>query len=75
MMSTQDFTQNDSSDLDTVFSILKKVEELEGINETFFYKFKQSDDSVKYVTNNSALYISIKKAFTPYAVLQMLRQI
>jgi hypothetical protein len=51
------------------------VEDLERVNETFFFKFNQEDESVKYVTNTSALYISIKRAFTPYAVLQMLRQI
>ena len=34
-----------------------------------------NDESVKEVTNNSAIYMSIKKAFTPYGVLHMLRQL
>lgn len=59
----------------SVFQMIDKVSELEKINETFHFKFKKEDESVKHVTNNSALYISIKRAFTPYAVIQMLRQI
>lgn len=55
--------------------MLDKLSELEKINETFHFKFNKDDESVKHVTHNSALYISIKRAFTPYAVLHMLRQI
>lgn len=72
-MNTLEFTQE--IDPTSIFEVLKKVEKLENINETYFFNFKQDDESVKYVTSNSALYISIKKAFTPYAVLHMLRQI
>ena len=59
----------------SVFQILDKISELEKINETFHFKFNKQDESVKHVTNSSPLYISIKKAFTPFAVLHMLRQI
>jgi len=52
---------------------LKKTEELERINETYYFKFNYQDESVKNAINNSAIYMSIKKAFTPYAVLHMLR--
>lgn len=60
---------------DSIFTLVSKTEELEKLNETFFFKFREQDESVKAAINDSAIYMSIKKAFTPYAVLHMLRQL
>ena len=64
-------TQKDEAD--TVFTLLEKCEEMERINETYYFKFSMNDETMQEITNNSAIYMSIKKAFTPYAVLHMLR--
>jgi len=45
------------------------VEALERVNETFYFKFDKKVDEL----SNSALYITIKKAFTPFASLHMLK--
>ncbi|TNV82043.1 hypothetical protein FGO68_gene12297 [Halteria grandinella] len=51
--------------------ILMQVGDLEKINESFYFKYKENE--VMHLTQQ-ALYFSIKKAFTPFAVLYMLKQ-
>jgi hypothetical protein len=47
------------------------VERFEQLNETFFFQFDKKAEEI----SNSALYITIKKAFTPFASLLMLKQL
>lgn len=68
VMSTQD-TVFEETNKSTVFTMLEQVEQLEKINETYYFKFKNEDESVKYATGSNPLYMSIKRAFTSYAVL------
>lgn len=61
---------------DTSLSInclLKHVQAFEEMNETFFFKF-ENGSGLDNLTN-SAQYICVKKAFTPFAALHMLKQI
>ena len=51
--------------------LMAQLAQLEKINETLFFKFSESQ--VQHITN-SALYLSVKKAFTPFAVLYILKQ-
>jgi hypothetical protein len=50
---------------------MRHVENFETTNETFHFKF----DSKQEEFSNSALYITIKKAFTPFASIHMLKQL
>ena len=54
-------------------TLLKHVQRFEELNETFGFRF----ESCKGIENltNSAHYMCIKKAFTPFAALHMLKQI
>jgi hypothetical protein len=53
-----------------VFELLGQVGDLERINESFYFNYKENE--VLHLTQQ-ALYFSIKKAFTPFAVLYMLK--
>jgi hypothetical protein len=55
----------------TLQDILVQVSDLEQINESFYFKYKESE--VLHLIQQ-ALFFSIKKAFTPFAVLYMLKQ-
>ena len=55
----------------TIGDVLSQIGELEKINESFYFKYKESE--VLHLTQQ-ALYYSIKKAFTPFAVLYILKQ-
>lgn len=54
-----------------VADLVSQVGELEKINESFYFKYKESE--VLHLTEQ-ALYYSVKKAFTPFAVLYILKQ-
>jgi hypothetical protein len=47
------------------------VQELEDLNETFYFKFDKKTQELA----ESALYITVKKAFTPFASMHTLKQL
>lgn len=55
----------------SIKELLGQVGDLEKINESFYFKYREKE--VMHLTQQ-ALYFSIKKAFTPFAVLYMLKQ-
>ena len=55
----------------SILNIMAHIEQLESLNETFYFKFDKQADQIA----NQALYITIKKAFTPFAALHMLKQL
>ena len=55
----------------SVQDMLVQVSDLEKINESFYFKYNERE--VMHLTQQ-ALFFSIKKAFTPFAVLYMLKQ-
>jgi len=50
---------------------MRHVENFETTNETFHFKFNQTQEELTI----SALYITIKKAFTPFAAMHMFKQL
>lgn len=57
-------------------TLLKHVKIFEEMNETFHFKFDgKNGKKAANALINGAYYICIKKAFTPYATLHMLKQI
>jgi hypothetical protein len=50
---------------------MKHVELFEKCNETFFFQFGKAGEAM----HNTALYLAVKKAFTPFAALHTLKQI
>jgi hypothetical protein len=53
----------------SIAKIIKYVNHLETLNETFHFRFDKQAEALA----NQALYITVKKAFTPYAALHTLK--
>jgi len=72
-MSERTHTDLEGKLKDTTLSLmdhLKHIERLEEINETWYFNFDRSMGNI----TNSAIYILIRKAFTPFAAMHMLKQ-